>query len=109
MIASLHQLISERGFDAFRPGLESRFRANRLAYTIHYGEAPSLSLFVRLESEERIGELCAWESGDCEVQLAVFKKEGIESVHHQLKSDQDFHSRLAEVFRFVAQKELVTS
>jgi hypothetical protein len=106
MIESLHRLISERGFEDFRTGLEGRFRANRLAYTIHYGAPPSFSLFVRLESEERIGEVCAWESGDCEVQLGEFKKDGIKSVHHQLKSDYDFHSRLAEVFRFVAKKEL---
>lgn len=106
MIESLHRLISERGFDAFRNGLESRFRANRLAYTIHYGQPSSFSLFVRLESAERIGEICAWESGDCEVQTAALKKEGIKSVHHQLKSDADFHARLAEVFRFVAQREL---
>ena len=103
---SLQHLISGRGFDAFRTGLESRFRANRLAYTIRYAEPPSGSLFVRLESGDRIGELCAWESGNCEVQLAEFKNEGVSSVHHQLESAQDFHARLAEVVRFVAKREL---
>jgi len=106
MIESLHRLISDRGFEAFRTGLESRSRANRLAFKIHYGEPPSSSLFVRLESEERIGEVCAWESGDCEVQMAEFKKGDIASVHHQLKSDRDFHARLAEVLRFVSKGDL---
>jgi len=106
MVESLHRLISDRGFDAVRSGLESRFHASGLAYTIRYGEPPSFSLFIRLESGERIGEVCAWESGDCEVQLAEFKKEGIGAMHYELKSDQDFHTRLAEVFRFVAKKEL---
>jgi hypothetical protein len=105
MIESLHRLISERGFDNFRSGLESRFRANGLTYIIRYGEPPSFSLFVRLESKVRIGELCAWESGDCEVQMAEFEKEGVESVHCQLRSDQDFHEYLAEVFRFVVKRE----
>ena len=106
MIESLHQLISQRGFDELRPAVESRFRAHGVRYTIHYGDTPpTSSLFVRLESEERIGEVCAWESGDCEVQFAEFKKDGVKSVHHQLISDRDFHSRLADVFLFVTQKE----
>ncbi len=106
MIESLHRLISKRGFEAFRTGLETRFRESRLTYTIHYGEPPSFSLFVRLESKERIAEVCAWESGDCEVQMSEFENEGIRSVRHQLKSDQDFHQRLAEVFRYVAKREI---
>jgi hypothetical protein len=106
MRESLHQLISGRGFDAFRPGLESRFRANRLVYSIRYGEPPSLSLLVRRESADRMGEVCAWESGDCEVQLATVAQDDIDTRNYCLESDSDFHRRLAEVFRFVAKREL---
>ena len=105
MIESLHRLIAQKGFEDFRLSLEGRFQAHGMTYKIHYGEPPRASLFVRLENHERIGEVCAWDSGDCEVQMAEFKKDGIESVHYQLQSDYDFHNRLAEIFRFVANKD----
>ena len=107
MSETLQHLITGRGFDAYRADLERRYRANGLRYLIHYGQPPSFSLLVRLESEERIGELCAWESGDCEVQLAAFKDEekDIRSIHHRLNSGEELHARLAEVFRFVAKNE----
>jgi len=106
MAESLQELIGAKAFERFREGLESRFGAHRLRFKIQYGETPpNSSLFVRLESEDRIGEICAWESGDCDLQFADFEKEGIKSVHHRLTTSDDFHDRLAEVFRFVAHRE----
>ncbi len=107
MTETLQELIGARGFDRFREGLEARFGAHRLTYKIHYGETPpNSSLLVRLESKDRIGEVCAWESGDCEVQLADFQKDKApKSAHHQLRSSTDFHDRVAEVFRYVAKRQ----
>jgi hypothetical protein len=101
MTESLHWLISKRGFDDFLPALESRFRARGLVYEIHYGKPPSCSIVVRLESKDRCGEICAWESGDCDATLVEFKKGGFTDAHYQLGSAQDFHAKLAEVFLFV--------
>jgi hypothetical protein len=74
MIESLHNLISKRGFDDFLPGLIARFTANKMVHTINYGKPPSSSLFVRLESKDRVGEICVWESGDCNISLLEYKK-----------------------------------
>ena len=107
MTETLQELIGKRGFERFREGLEARFGAHRLAFKIHYGETPpNSSLLIRLESKDRIGEVCAWESGDCDVQLAEFEKDEVpRSVHHRLKSGDDFHADVAEVFRFVAKRQ----
>jgi hypothetical protein len=107
MAETLQELIGARGFERFRQGLEARFDAHRLVYKIHYGETPpNSSLLVRLESKDRIGEVCAWESGDCDVQIAEFQKDEVPRiVHHQLHAGSDFHVRLAEVFCFVAKQQ----
>jgi len=107
MKTTLHELIGEKGFEQFRQGLEARFGAHRLAYTIHYGETPpNCSIFIRLESKQRIGEVCAWESGDCDVhQVDLQKEDGIQDSHYTLASAYDFHDRIAALFLFVAQRE----
>jgi len=104
MTETLHRLIGEKGFERFRRGLESRFNAHRLSYTIQYGETPpNSSLFVRLESDTRIGEICAWESGNCDISLADQQTDdGIKDKHYELRDSNDFHQRLAEMIRCVA-------
>jgi len=64
----LHELISEGGFDRYRPGLESRFKANRLVSTIKYSKgAPIPTLVIRLEGCNRMGEMRVWEAGYCDL------------------------------------------
>ena len=103
---SLRELISEKGFDRYREGLESRFRANRLVYSITYSEgSPDPSLRVRLEGKERIGEICAWESGHCDLHVAADAEEKIKSRHVKLEAEAGFHECLAAIFRYVVKRE----
>lgn len=106
MSQSLHQLISERGFDRFRDGLEARFKVHRLDFTIHYSEAsPVPSLLVRLENQERAGEICVWERGDCEMTVTSLADGNIRDKHTKLDSSDEFHELLAALFLYVAKDE----
>jgi hypothetical protein len=105
MSQTLHQLISERGFDRFRDGLEARFTAHGLSYRIYYSEsAPLPSLLVRLEGQERCGEVCVWESGHCDV-ITASLTDGAKDRHVVLEAAEGFHQQLADLFRYVTQTE----
>lgn len=102
---TLLELISGRGFDRYRTGLESRFRANRLTYSIEYSESgPNLFLFVRLEGKERRGEICAWENGRCELGGAGHTEKVMKKLRVSLDSEDAFHDNLAQVFRYVVKR-----
>ena len=102
MSESIHQLISGRGFDSFLPGLQSRFRANRLAFSFHYSAgSPDPSLYIRLEGEQRLGDVCLWESGHCDLNVATVAEGTIRSQHFAEQSAPEFHKHLAALFRFV--------
>lgn len=108
MLPTLSQLIGEKAFEGSRETLEKRCRSGGVSCVVKYGATPpNSSLFVRFESKERIGEICAWESGDCEVQMAAFQEaEEIKGQHVRLRSSLDFHGWLAKVFRYVAGRKL---
>jgi hypothetical protein len=102
MPQSLQLLISGHGFEAFRPGLESRFRANLLSFRIHYSEGTSdPSLFVRLENSERAGELLVRESGHCDRTMCSFADGVFNDKHVVLKTAEDYHAELAALFLYV--------
>tara|TARA_R110002050_G_scaffold261992_1_gene402192 strand:- start:545 stop:883 length:339 start_codon:yes stop_codon:yes gene_type:complete len=107
MFPTLSQLIGDKAFEGSRETLEKRCGSAGISCAVKYGPTPpNSSLFVRFESSERIGEICAWESGDCEVQMATFRQaEEIKGQHVRLRSSQDFHGWLAKVFRYVADRE----
>ena len=106
MQKSLHYLISERGFDNFRDGLEARFRVNRLSFRIHYSEGSMLpSLLVRLENEERLGEVCVWESGHCDITTGSLVDGETVDRHVLLATADGFHEQLAALFLYVANPE----
>ncbi|HEY1719351.1 MAG TPA: hypothetical protein VGH42_13815 [Verrucomicrobiae bacterium] len=107
MSTSLHQLISEKEFDRYRDGFEARFRANHLAFSIKYSErSPNPSLYIRLEGPERIGDICVWESGDCDLNFTAFTDRQMKSKHIQLASADAFHNHLAALFRFLVNRQL---
>ena len=110
MPQSLHQFISGRGFEQYRDGLEARFRAHGLSFRIYYSEgSPDPTLLVRLERDDRLGELCVWESGYCDF-TAVSTEDGMfRDEHVVLVSADGFHERLATLFRYVAKRELDTT
>lgn len=109
MSQSLHQLISERGFDQYRDGLEARFRAHNVSFSIHYSEGTSdPTLLVRLESDDRLGEVCVWESGNCNFTAASTEEGQFRDEHVVLESPDGFHERLAALFRYVTKRELDT-
>jgi hypothetical protein len=107
MNQTLFELIGNRGFEPFRQGLEARFCANRLKYEISYGNTqPNSSLRVRLESKDRIAEICAWELGDCEMSIAELDApQSLKTMHRRLFTSQDFHEELAYIFRYVVRRE----
>ena len=106
MSQTLHQLISERGFDRFRDGLEARFKAHGLSYRIYYSESEYLpSLLVHLEDQERSGEVCVWESGHCNVTTGSLT-DGVKDRHVVLETAEGFHKQLADLFRYVAKRDL---
>jgi len=110
MSQSLHQFISERGFDRYRDGLESRFRAHGLSFSIHYSEgAPDPTLLVRLERDDRTGEVCVWESGHCDFTAVSTEGGKFRDERVVLESADGFHERLAALFRYVAKRELDTT
>jgi hypothetical protein len=105
MPQSLKHLISERGFDSFRDGLEARFRAHHLIYSIHYSEhSPLPSLLVRLENAECAGEVCVWESGHCDI-TAGSLADGLKDRHVVLETADGFHEQLAALFLYVTKRE----
>jgi hypothetical protein len=106
MSQSLKQLISERGFDSFRDGLEARFRAHRLSFRIHYSEgSPLPSLLVRLENAERLGEVCVWESGQCDITAGSLDSSEARDKHIVLETADGFHEQLAALFLYVTKRE----
>jgi hypothetical protein len=106
MPQSLHHLICERGFDSFRDGLEARFKVHRLDFTIHYSEpSPIPSLLVRLENQERAGEICVWESGNCDMTVVSLTDGNFRAKHIKLDSSDGFHQQLAALFLFVSKNE----
>jgi hypothetical protein len=106
MSQPLHQLISERGFDRYRPGLESRFKAHGLSFTIHYSKgSPLPSLRVRLENPERLGEVCVWESGHCDITTGSLSDGETRDRHVELDSADGFHEQLAALFLYVTKSE----
>ena len=106
MPESLQHFISERGFDRFRPGLESRFKANRLDFNIQYSEgSPLPSLRVRLENAERIGEVCVWENGHCDITICLLCDGKMDDKHLVLESTESFHEHLAALFLYVTNKK----
>ena len=107
MSQTFHQFISERGFDRFRSGLEARFTAHGLSYRIVYSEsAPVPSLLVRLENQERLGEVCVWETGRCELTASSVADGQFKDEHFVLPSADGFHEHLAAIFRYVAKRDL---
>ncbi len=105
MSQSLKHLISERGFDSFRDGLEARFRAHSLSFRIHYSEgSPLPSLLVGLENAERAGEVCVWESGHCDI-TAGSVTDGAKDRHVVLETAEGFHEQLAALFLYVTKNE----
>ena len=107
MPQSLHHLISERGFDSFRDGLEARFRAHSLIYRIYYSPeaAPLPSLLVRLENAERLGEVCVWESGHCDITAGSLADGETKDRHVVLETAEGFHEQLAALFLYVTKRE----
>jgi len=105
MSQTLHQLISGRGFDRFRNGLEARFTAHGLSYRIYYSEsAPLPSLLVRLEGRERSGEVCVWESGHCNITIGSLT-DGVKDRHVVLETAEGFHEQLADLFCHVTKSD----
>src|ERR1022692_1360053 len=106
MSQSLKHLISERGFDSFRDALEARFRAHRLSFRIHYSEgSPLPSSLVRLENTERLGDVCVWESGHCDITAGSLVDGETKDRHIVLKTAEGFHEQLAALFLYVTKRE----
>lgn len=106
MPQSIKHLISERGFESFRDGLEARFRAHRLSYDIHYSEgSPLPSLFVRLENAERVGEVCVWESGHCDITASSLADGETKDMHIVLETADGFNEQLAALFLYVTKRD----
>jgi hypothetical protein len=106
MSQSLKHLISERGFDSFRDGLEARFRAHSLSFRIHYSEgSPLPSLLVCLENAERAGEVCVWESGHCDITAGSLADGEAKDRHVVLETAEGFHEQLAALFLYVTKRE----
>jgi hypothetical protein len=102
MSHSLKHLISERGFDRFREGLEARFTANQLIFPVYYSEgSPLPSLLVALESTERLGEVCVWESGRCDTTVTSLADGKMKDKHVVLETAEGFHEQLAALFLYV--------
>lgn len=105
MPLSLKHLISERGFDSFRSGLEARFRANHLSFRILYSEdSPLPSLLVRLENAERLGEVCIWESGHCDITATSLADGKMKDNHVVLETAEGFHEQLSALFLYVTKR-----
>ena len=106
MSHSLKHLISERGFDRFRDGLEARFKAHHLSFRIHYSESsPHPSLLVGLENAERLGEMCVWESGHCDITTGSLADGETKDRHVVLETAEGFHEQLAALFLYVTKRE----
>ncbi len=105
----LRELISERGFERFRPGLESRIRANGLAFTVGYfGESHIPTLAIRLEGRDRMGELMVWETGHCNLDGVVVEDGRWSHRHVVLETEGGFHKQLAALFLFVTGQSEIT-
>ncbi|MEH2262425.1 immunity protein TriTu family protein [Nostoc sp.] len=99
----LTQLISERGFDRFQPGLRSRFAAYRLGYTLTYCE-PTDNSAMRLdfESSLHLGRVTVWESGACEMDiLEISTGNNVFYESHQFKNEKEFHHTLPRLVIFM--------
>jgi hypothetical protein len=106
----LHELISGGGFERYRPGLESRFRANGLVFTIKYSkESPIPKLGIRLEGSERMAEMLVWEAGYCDVDGVVIEQARWSHRHVVLESEADFHRQVAVLFLFVTGQGEITT
>ena len=106
MSQSLRHLISERGFDNFRDGLEARFKAHSLSFRIHYSKgSPVPSLLVCLENTERAGEVCVWESGHCDITAGSLADGEARDRHVVLKTAEGFDEQLASLFLYVTKRE----
>lgn len=89
---TFHNLISGRGFDRYQPGLISRWRAFRIGYSLSYGKPTAKpSLCLDYESENAIGRVTLWESGECDLEVmdvatgADFLRE-----HHDFTTPHEF-------------------
>ncbi|MDQ8205835.1 hypothetical protein [Pelagicoccus sp. SDUM812003] len=104
---SLEELITNKKFDSYRVGLESRFAANKLTFEFTYtGPEGGSALRARLEKKEKIAEVCVWESGHLNLELGDTEKEteDIESYYWKTTDSNGFHDALAAGFLFVTGK-----
>lgn len=102
----LQHLISGRGFDRYRSGLEARFATHGLNYSFYYSKGtPNPTLLVRLGNHERLGELCVWESGHCDLTVGSIHGSEQKYWHLVLDSEERFHEQLAAMFIFITKGE----
>ncbi|MDQ8205808.1 hypothetical protein [Pelagicoccus sp. SDUM812003] len=104
---SLKELISEKKFEGYLPGLRSRFQANDLTFEMSCsGPDGGSSLRTRLEKNNRIAEVCVWESGHLNLEIGDSEKEGfeLEYFHWVIEDSKGFHDALAAAFCFVSRK-----
>jgi hypothetical protein len=99
----LHQLIVNRRFEQFQPGLQARFKAHRVSYSYQYCEPiDNPALVLDFETPELIGRLTAWVSGFCDTEvLEISSQKTVFYKHYELHTENEFHEKLAELFLFL--------
>ena len=99
----LANLISNRGFDRYQSGLESRFKAYGIKYELTYCQ-PSDNPAMRLDFESplHIGQVTVWESGLCDMELVeIASEQTVLYQHHELKSEAEFHQTYPNLVMFM--------
>ena len=100
----LEQFIRGRGFDAFLPGLRSRFRANRMKFDYEYSpvDRSNASLHAILKNSRGCAQVSIWENGLADVTLVDTRREKEPIVlHFDSATEETFHALLARSFRYL--------
>ncbi len=99
----LEELIENRAFDRYQPGLKSRFAAYRLRYELVYCEPTNKSaMYLSFESENQLGRVTVWVSGECEMEV-LEKASGhqVYSETMQFNSEEEFFEEYPKLVLFM--------
>ena len=63
-------------------------------------------MLIRLSSPNRLGEMCVWESGECDVVMGRLDKGSISDTHSLIATEDEFHQTIADLFLWVVDRPL---
>lgn len=97
-------MISGRMFDLYWSRFTQQLNEKKISFSCNYGfksSNPSLLIRIECNNSDSMGELCVWESGDCNMSLYVHENEDIQYKYDKIESDQDLYSHVEYLYNCI--------